>query len=99
MNVILKIENDVYIKCDESRIEKAINNIIINGIKYSPKDENLIVRLYKKNYKNSRKNNQYRAYLEIENTGVTIDKKYLSQIFNPFFRIEKSRSRKLEEVV
>lgn len=37
MNVILKIENDVYIKCDESRIEKAINNIIINGIKYSPK--------------------------------------------------------------
>ena len=94
MNVILKIENDVYIKCDESRIEKAINNIIINGIKYSPKDENLIVRLYKKNYKNSRKNNQYRAYLEIENTGVTIDKKYLSQIFNPFFRIEKSRSRK-----
>ena len=58
------------------------------------KDENLIVRLYKKNYKNSRKNNQYRMYLEIENTGVTIDKKYLSQIFNPFFRIEKSRSRK-----
>ena len=42
MNVILKIENDVYIKCDESRIEKAINNIIINGIKYSPKDENLM---------------------------------------------------------
>ena len=71
-----------------------INNIIINGIKYSPKDENLIVRLYKKGYKNSKKNNQYRAYLEIENTGVTIDKKYLGEIFNPFFRIEKSRSRK-----
>ena len=71
-----------------------LNNIIINGIKYSPKDENLIVRLYKKGYKNSKKNNQYRAYLEIENTGVTIDKKYLGEIFNPFFRIEKSRSRK-----
>ena len=94
MNVVLKIESDVYVKCDETRIEKAINNIIINGIKYSPKDENLIVRLYKKGYKNSKKNNQYRAYLEIENTGVTIDKKYLGEIFNPFFRIEKSRSRK-----
>ena len=32
-----------------------LNNIIINGIKYSPKDENLIVRLYKKGYKNSKK--------------------------------------------
>lgn len=94
MNVILKIEDNVYIQCDETRIEKAINNIIINGIKYSPKDENLIVRLYKKNYKANKKNNQYRAYLEIENTGVTIDKKYLDEIFNPFFRIEKSRSRK-----
>ncbi len=55
MNVVLKIESDVYVKCDETRIEKAINNIIINGIKYSPKDENLIVRLYKKGYKNSKK--------------------------------------------
>lgn len=94
MNVILKIENDVYVKCDEPRIEKAINNIIINGIKYSPNGENLIVRLYKKNYKGNKKHNQYRVYLEIENTGVTIEKKYLDEIFDPFFRIEKSRSRK-----
>lgn len=94
MNVILKIEDGITIKCDEPRIEKAINNIIINGIKYSPVGENLIVRLYKKNYKNTKKNNAYRAYLEIENTGVTIEKKYLEEIFNPFFRIEKSRSRK-----
>ncbi len=94
MNVVLNIEDDIYVKCDETRIEKAINNIIINGIKYSPNNENLIVRLYKKNYKNSKKNSQYRAYLEIENTGVTIDKRYLEEIFNPFFRIEKSRSRK-----
>lgn len=94
MNVVFKIENDIYVNCDEPRIEKAINNIIINGIKYSPENENLIVRLYKKNYKASKKNNQNRVYLEIENTGVTIDKKYLDEIFNPFFRIEKSRSRK-----
>ena len=94
MNVVFKIENDIYIRCDGPRIEKAINNIIINGIKYSPKDENLIVRLYKKNYKSNKKNNQYRAYLEIENTGITIEEKYLDEIFNPFFRIEKSRSRK-----
>ena len=31
---------------------------------------------------------------EIENTGVTIEQKYLTEIFNPFFRIEKSRNRK-----
>ena len=94
MKVILNIEDNIYVNCDAMRIEKAINNIIINGIKYSPENENLIVRLYKKNYKSNKKNNNYRAYLEIENTGTTIDKKHLDEIFNPFFRIEKSRSRK-----
>ena len=89
MNIELNIENNIYINCDETRIEKAINNIIINGIKYSPNNENLIVRLYKKNKKNN-----YKVYLEIENTGVTIEEKYIEEIFNPFFRIEKSRSRK-----
>ncbi len=89
MNVDLNIENNIYVNCDETRIEKAINNIIINGIKYSPNNENLIVRLYKKNKKNN-----YKVYLEIENTGVTIEEKYIEEIFNPFFRIEKSRSRK-----
>ena len=62
MNVVFKIENDIYIRCDEPRIEKAINNIIINGIKYSPKDENLIVRLYKKNYKSNKKITNIGAY-------------------------------------
>ena len=94
MKVILNIEDNIYVNCDAMRIEKAINNIIINGIKYSPENENLIVRLYKKNYKSNKKNNHYRVYLEIENTGTTIEKKHLDEIFNPFFRIEKSRSRK-----
>ena len=94
MNVVSNIEDDIYIKCDETRIEKAISNIIINGIKYSPDYENLIVRLYNKSHKNNKKNNQYKVCLEIENTGITIDEKYLGEIFNPFFRIEKSRSRK-----
>ncbi|MGL5348514.1 MAG: sensor histidine kinase [Peptostreptococcaceae bacterium] len=87
IKTLLKIEDNVLINCDEERISKAINNIINNAIKYSPKGENLIIRLYKKNSKG-------RVNLEIENTGVTIDKKYINEIFNPFFRIEKSRSRK-----
>ena len=87
IKTVLKIEDNILINCDEERISKAINNIINNAIKYSPKGESLIIRLYKKNSRG-------RVNLEIENTGVTIDKKYINEIFNPFFRIEKSRSRK-----
>ncbi len=87
LNVDLQIQENISVKCDEEKITRAINNIINNAIKYSPQGENIIVRLYKKNTK-------HKVCLEIENTGITIDKQYLNQIFEPFFRIEKSRSRK-----
>jgi signal transduction histidine kinase len=94
IKITLKIEEDVYVQCDEERIAKAINNIINNAIKYSPQNESIIIRLYKSSQKNSKKKVYIKTCLEIENTGVTIDEKYLSEIFKPFFRIEKSRSRK-----
>ena len=87
LNVNLQIQENISVKCDEEKVTRAINNIINNAIKYSPQGENIIVRLYKKNTK-------HKVCLEIENTGITIDKQYLNQIFEPFFRIEKSRSRK-----
>ena len=89
LNTVLEIDDNISIIADEEKIIRAINNIINNAIKYSPSGETVMIRLYK------RKNGiSIKTYLEIENTGVTIEKKYLEEIFNPFFRIEKSRSRK-----
>lgn len=72
------------IKADEERITKAVNNIINNGIKYSPNKSQLNIKLINKDKK----------ILEIQNTGITIDEKYRDKIFKPFFRVEKSRNRK-----
>lgn len=95
MKTTISIEKNIEIEADEEKITKAINNIINNAIKYSPEGQNIIIRLYKENInKNSRKNINQKIYLEVENTGTKIEKKYLDEIFNPFFRIEKSRSRK-----
>lgn len=90
----LNIDNDIFIECDEERMTKAINNIINNAIKYSPNNEKLIINLYTKNNKSTKRNIIKKIYVEIENTGTKIDDKYLKEIFKPFFRIEKSRSRK-----
>lgn len=94
MKTDLNIEDDIFIKCDEERMIKAINNIINNAIKYSPDNENLIIKLYTKQSRSNKRNIIKKIYLEIENTGTKIDDKYLKEIFKPFFRIEKSRSRK-----
>nr|WP_312985049.1 HAMP domain-containing sensor histidine kinase [Clostridioides sp.] len=82
----LSIQEDVTVIANTERISRAINNIINNAIKYTPENEKIYVRLYKKS--------NARVILEVENTGITIEKKYLDEIFTPFYRIEKSRSRK-----
>ncbi|MBP3932124.1 MAG: HAMP domain-containing histidine kinase [Peptostreptococcaceae bacterium] len=77
-------EENFTIEVDEERITKAISNIINNGIKYSPNNSELNIRLLNKDKK----------ILEIQNTGTTIDEKLKDKIFKPFFRVEKSRNRK-----
>lgn len=87
INLTLDINDNLIIKADKEKIIKVINNLINNAIKYSPQYESIYIRGYK--LKTTK-----RVKLEIENTGVTIDERYLSEVFNPFFRIEKSRNRK-----
>lgn len=91
----LEIEENLVVKADRDKITKVINNIINNAIKYSPEGETVTVRLYRKlNSKKYRKNISSKIFLEVQNTGVNIESKYLDEIFNPFYRVEKSRSRK-----
>lgn len=87
LNLIYKVEDKLTIKADKERIIKALNNLINNAIKYSPKGEKIIVKAYKSKASKT-------VVLEIENTGVTIEDRYLKEVFNPFFRVEKSRNRK-----
>ncbi|KHS55542.1 sensor histidine kinase [Terrisporobacter othiniensis] len=87
LKLIYKVENKLYIKADREKIIKVLNNLINNAIKYSPKGEKIIIKAYKSKASKT-------VVFEIENTGITIENKYLSDVFNPFFRVEKSRNRK-----
>ena len=87
LKLIYKVENKLYIKADREKIIKVLNNLINNAIKYSPKCEKIIIKAYKSKASKT-------VVFEIENTGITIENKYLSDVFNPFFRVEKSRNRK-----
>lgn len=79
-----KIAEGIFIQADEKLIKKAITNIINNAINHSPNSEQVFISLHKENH---------RAHLTVENTGVHIDEGEFEKIFNPFYRIEKSRNR------
>lgn len=80
------ISSDAKINADKDKFSKALYNIINNAIKYTPEGENINIRFIERGFKP--------YILEVENTGITISDESLKNIFNPFFRVEKSRSRK-----
>lgn len=75
------IEESVYINGDINLLTRAITNIIKNSIVHSPINEKVIISLNKKE-------------LAVQNTGVNIPENEIENIFEAFYRVDKSRNRK-----
>jgi signal transduction histidine kinase len=85
------IKEDVFVKADEITLGRAMFNIIENAIKYSdkslPKGESFVRITLEKD--------KEMAIIKIVDNGIGIPKELQEKIFERFFRIEKSRSKKL----
>ena len=67
-------------------IYRLVYNLVENAIKYNHSDGQVTVNAYKK---------QKHIYLSAEDTGSGIPKELRERVFEPFFRVDKSRSREL----
>jgi two-component system, OmpR family, sensor histidine kinase VicK len=65
------------IPLDKFRFQQVVNNLVINAIKYSPKNSQIVV-------KKDLKNNQ--AHFSVKDNGIGITKKDQSKLFRSFFR-------------
>ncbi|MEF9952236.1 MAG: HAMP domain-containing sensor histidine kinase [Clostridium sp.] len=79
-----EIVENALINGDYNLIKKAVANIINNSIKYTPSGESIFIQLTK---------NKDNIEFKVVNTGISIDEKDIQEIFKPFYRVEKSRSR------
>lgn len=82
----IDIEPDLYIQADEKLISRAVANLLSNAVKYSGDGETVCVSL--------RRHGANGSLLSILNTGAQIEPSQLERIFEPFYRVEKSRNRK-----
>lgn len=65
-------------------LKHGIHNIIENAIKYNCQDGKIIIQL---------KAESGTCVLEVKDTGMGIPEEFRSHIFEPFYRVDKSRSR------
>lgn len=76
---------DIQIEGNTSMLSELVYNLCENAIKYNTEGGELRVNLYK---------NDTGKVLEVTDTGIGIDKKYHERIFERFFRVDKSHSKK-----
>ena len=79
-------ENTPPIYVDKDSIQQIVINILTNSIKYTP--EGGLIRIYAGPIDN-------RVYIKVIDNGVGIPQKDLGRIFERFYRVDKSRSRKM----
>lgn len=80
----LNIENDITILGDKEKITIAIKNLVLNAIIHSPIENSIIINVI---------SNKKHSVLEIINTGVNITNEDIKNIFKPFYRVDKSRTK------
>ena len=78
------IPDRLYCEAEQVQMERAIQNILVNAIRYSPSGELIRISL-------SEINDTIRG--EIENTGVHISGDAIPHLFDAFYRADASRNR------
>ena len=91
----LAVEKNIKLigKCEDTTmigsdilIYRLVYNLVENAIKYNHPLGQVTVTAYQRNK---------HVYLSVEDTGSGIPKELRERVFEPFFRVDKSRSRKL----
>lgn len=87
-HVIFEFESaldEVYCTIDVKRFNQALANLLSNAAKFSPRDENVYIRLKKKGTKT--------LEISVEDKGPGIPEEYHEKIFEKFLQVDSSSTR------
>lgn len=84
--ISLKCEGDAGIFCSDTLLYRMLYNLTENAIKYNRSGGTVSISV---------KEQEDQVKMYVSDTGIGIPKEYHDSIFQPFFRIDKSRSREM----
>ena len=76
---------ETYLSGDAQLLQRAVDNLIHNAITYSPVQNKIAVRLWM---------DPDKICFSVENTGVHIPEEAIPKLFEAFYRVDPSRSRR-----
>jgi len=86
--VNLEVDGEItHVKANKRMIEDLVYNLIDNAIKYNVENGNVLVSV---------KNEENNGLISVKDTGIGIPQEEQDRIFERFYRIDKSRSKKIE---
>lgn len=81
-NIRINVQFSGSIFCDRELLRRAIENLLRNGIRYSPEDAPIDIHLIQ---------NTRDVTISVRDYGLGVPNESLVQIFQPFFRVDEAR--------
>jgi len=76
-------ETPIITSIDSEKMARAIDNLLMNALKYSPKPGNIRIRM---------RTDRGRIVIEVENQGTPLSEDQESKLFDRFYKVDHSRS-------
>ena len=83
--ITFEIEEDVIAICDENSIKQVMRILIENSLKYTDEHGNIKITL---------STDDKSIYMSVLDDGIGMNKKELSKVFERFYRVDQSRTKK-----
>jgi two-component system sensor histidine kinase CpxA len=77
------LESPLWLTADRELLRRAIENVLRNAIRYAPEQSEIVIELSRQ---------EPYAHLTIRDQGPGVPDEMLTKIFQPFFRVDSSRS-------
>ncbi len=84
--VTVSPDSPIVVAADKDGVRAILDNLVSNAIKYTPAGGTVTVRWFRENDF---------AIIEVQDTGIGIDKENQSRVFERFYRVDLARSREM----
>ncbi len=89
VSIVLECSNNIQLRMNETLIEQAFVNLLVNAIRYSKKGD--VVKVIAEAVTAEDENV---VKIRVQDTGIGISAEHLPRLFERFYRSDKARSRK-----